>query len=164
MQGKTATRIAEGLVAGIVAHVAIAIVLGVADLIGGRWILYSPALLGSVLLDGGRQGCQLPLRATSFLAYTSIHLITLTLFGLLASWLIRGSEERPILWFGALLTFVVVAWHLTAAVLGLLAPVQECLSLWPITAAGFAGGLAMAAYLWRNHPRLRQVLRGERYA
>lgn len=114
MQARTATRIAEGLVAGVVAHVAIAFVLGLADFIAGRWILYTPALLGSVLLEGGGEGCQIPLRATSFLAYTSIHLITLTLFGLAASWLVRGSEERPILWFGALLTFVMLAWHLPA--------------------------------------------------
>jgi hypothetical protein len=53
---------------------------------------------------------------------------------------------------------------MSGAVLGLLAPVQECLSLWSVTAAGFAGALAMAAYLWRTHPRLRQVLRGERYS
>ena len=90
--------------------------------------------------------------------------MTLTLFGFLASGLMHGSQERPILWFGALCVFVFVAWHLSAAVLGLLGQVQECLSLWPPTLAGFAGALVMAAYLWRSHPGLRQALRGERYA
>ena len=68
------------------------------------------------------------------------------------------------LWFGALMTFVIVAWHLSGAVLGFLGPVRACLSLWPVTIAGFAGALAMAGYLWRGHPRLRQALRDETYA
>jgi hypothetical protein len=164
MQARTATTLTQGVTAGIVAYVAIALVLGGLDLLGGRGVLYSPALLGSVLLEGGADGCQLQFRSSGFWAYTSIHLVMLMLFGLLAGWLIRGSEERPTLWFGALLTFVMVAWHLTGAVLGLLAPVQACLSLWSVTAAGFAGALAMAAYLWWTHPRLRRALRGERYA
>ena len=66
MQARTATRIAEGLIAGVVAHVAIAFVLGAADLIAGRWILYTPALLGSVLLEGGEQGCRIPFGRPAF--------------------------------------------------------------------------------------------------
>jgi hypothetical protein len=164
MKARTAGIIAEGLVTGVVGHIAIALVLVFSDLVAGRWVFYTPAVLGTSLLSDGGQGCLVAPEATVLLAYTSVHLITLTLFGLLAAWLIHGSEQRPILWFGALMTFVVVAWHLTAAVLGVLGPVQSCLSLWPITVAGFAGALAMAVYLWRSHPRLSQALRGERYA
>ena len=164
MKARTASIIAEGLVAGVLAHIAIALVLGLADLVAGRWLFYTPTLLGRVMLDGAGPGCQVAPGATVLLAYTSIHLITLALFGFLASWLIHGSEERPVLWSGALFVFIFVAWHLSAAVLGLLARVQECLSLWPPTLAGFAGALAMAAYLWRLRPGLREALRDERYA
>jgi hypothetical protein len=164
MQSRRANIIAEGLVAGVVAHIAIALVLILSDLVAGRWLFYTPTLVGRVLLEGGGQGCQVTPSATILLAYTSIHLITLTLFGFLASWLMYGSEARPILWFGALCVFILVAWHLPGAVLGVLGQVRECLSLWPPTLAGFAGALAMAAYLWRSHPGLRQALRGERYA
>ena len=164
MEARRASIIAEGLVAGALALVAIALVLVMSDLFAGRWLLYTPSLVGSVLLEGGAQGCQVTHSATVLLAYTSVHLVTLTLFGFLASGLMHGSQERPILWFGALCVFIFVAWHLSAAVLGLLGQVQECLSLWPPTLAGFAGALVMAAYLWRSHPGLRQALRGERYA
>lgn len=164
MKARTAGTIAEGLVAGLVGHVAIALVLVFSDLVAGRWLFYTPTLLGTTLLAGGGQGCQIAQGATTLLAYTSVHLVTLTLFGFLAAGLIYGSEERPMLWFGALMTFIIVAWHLTAAVLGVLGPVQGCLSLWPITIAGFAGALAMAIYLWWAHPELWHALRGERYA
>ena len=163
MQPRRAGIIAEGLVAGVVAHLAIAPVLILADLVAGRWLFYTPTLVGRLLLEGGGQGCQVTPSATILLAYTSIHLIALTLFGLLASWLIHGSENRPILWYGALCVFIFVAWHLSAAVLGVLGRVPGCISLWPPTVAGFAGALAMAVYLWRSHPGLRRALRSERY-
>jgi hypothetical protein len=164
MQARRANIIAEGLVAGVLAHLAIAIVLVLADLFAGRWPFYTPTLVGSMLLEGGVQGCQVAPSATILLAYTSIHLVTLMFFGLLASWLMHGSEKQPILWLGALFVFIFVAWHLAGAVLGVLGPAQECLSLWPPSVAGVAGALAMAVYLWRSHPGLRQALRGERYA
>ncbi len=164
MQASRANIIAEGLVAGILAHVAIAFVLIFSDLFAGRWLFYTPTLVGSVLLEGSRQGCQVTPNATILLAYTSVHLTTLVLFGCVAAWLIQGSQERPILWFGALCVFIFVAWHVSAAALGLLGHAQECLSLWPATVAGFAAALVMAGYLWRSHPRLRRALRGERYA
>jgi hypothetical protein len=164
MQPRRANIIAEGLVAGALAHLAIALVLVFSDLFAGRGVLYTPTLVGSVLLEGGRQGCQVTPNATILLAYSSVHLSTLVLFGFLASWLIQGSQERPILWFGALYVFILVAWHVSAAALGLLGRAQECLSLWPATLAGLAGALVMAGYLWRSHPWLRQALRGERYA
>jgi hypothetical protein len=164
MQAKTARVIAEGIVAGVIAHLGIALVLLVADLVAGRWILFTPALLGTVLLEGARDICQVPLRVTTVLAYTSIHLTALAAFGLLASMLIHASEQRPILWLGALFVFIFVAWHLTGAVLTLVAPVRGCFSLWWITGASAVGALGMAGYLWRAHPGLRQRLRGERYA
>ena len=164
MEARRANILAEGMVAGILAHITIALILVLADLFAGRWLFYTPSLVGLVLLEGGAPGCLVAPSATILLAYTSVHLITLTGFGILASWLMHGSQERPGLWFGALFLFLFVAWHLPAAVLGLLGRVQECLSLWPATLAGFGGALAMAAYLWRSHPGLREALRGERYA
>lgn len=77
---------------------------------------------------------------------------------------LKASGQRPALWFGALLTFVVVAWHLVDVVLGIVAPARDCVSLWVVMGAGFAGALAMAGYLGRAHPRMRRLLHGDRYA
>jgi hypothetical protein len=164
MKTKTAVTVAEGVVAGVVAHLTIAVVLVIGDLVSGRTALFTPALLGGVLLEGAEEACQASTRATVLFGYASIHLITLMAFGLLASYLMQRSEEYPFLWFGALLMFIVVAWHLAAAVLLLLGPVRGCISLWWIVGASFAGALAMARYLWRAHPGLRSRLRGDRYA
>jgi hypothetical protein len=160
---RTAVIIAEGLVAGVVAHLGIALILAIADLLTGRSLLFTPNLLGSVLLEGSG-GCDVAPQLTTLLAYTSIHLSTLAGFGILGSYLIQASEQRPILWFGALLLFIGVAWHLTAAVLTLLGPVGDCVGLWWIVTASFTGALAMAAYLWRAHAPLRARLHDDQYA
>ena len=164
MQAKPARIVAEGLVAGVVGHLGIALILIIADLSAGRWVLFTPALLGSVLLEGARDACQVSLRAESVLAYTAIHLTVLVALGLLASVLMHASEQRPIFWLGALFAFIFVVWHLTGAVLTILAPVQGCLSLWWITGASVVGACGMAAYLWHAHSRSLERLRGDRYA
>jgi hypothetical protein len=46
MQARRANIIAEGLVAGVVAHIAIALVLILSDLVAGRWLFYTPTLAG----------------------------------------------------------------------------------------------------------------------
>ncbi len=164
MTPKRARIIAEGVVAGILGHLGIALTLMIADLAAGRWILFTPALLGSVLLEGARDVTQVSLRAEPVLAYSSIHLVVMIGFGLIASLLIHLSERRPILWLGTLFLFLFVAWHLTGAVLTLLGPVQGDLSPgWVLVASGVGAG-AMAAYLWREHAGLVRRLRGERFA
>jgi hypothetical protein len=164
MQTKTAYLVAEGVVAALVAHLAITVVLTVGDLVTGRGVLFTPTLLGTALLNGATGDCQVPVGGATLLAYASVHMVTLTLFGLMASALVQGSERRPILWFGGLMLFVLVAWHLAAAVLTVLGPVLQCVSLWWIVAASFAGAIGMGVYLWRAHPSLAARLRGDRYA
>lgn len=164
MRVKTALVIAEGVVAAVLGHLAITVFLTLGDAFSGRGVLYTPTLLGQVLFGGPPEGCQVATGAAALLAYASVHLVTLTLLGLLASAIVAGSEARPILWFGGLMLFVFVAWHLAAVVLTMLGPARECVSLWWIVAASFAGAFAMAWYLWRAHPRLRARLGGDQYA
>ena len=53
MEARRANIIAEGLVAGVLAHLAIALVLVLTDLFSGRWLFYTPTLVGTVLLASG---------------------------------------------------------------------------------------------------------------
>jgi len=164
MKERTASVIAHGMVAALVAHLVVALVLVVGDLGSGRAALYTPALLGAALLDGVQDTCEARVAATNLLAYAAVHFAALLGLGVLASQLIQKSEERPALWFGAWLVFFFVAWHLGGAVVVLLGPVQGCLSLAWIFSASIAGAAGMAIYLWQAHPRLRLLLRTDRYA
>jgi hypothetical protein len=164
MLAKTTTVFARGLIAAVAAHLAIAVVLVVGDLTSGRSALFTPSLLGEVLLRGTTDACEVRGGLTPLLYYGAIHFATLAAFGVLASYLIQKSEDHPELWFGAWLVFFVVAWHLGGAVVTMLAPVRGCITLGWFFGASVAGAGAMAAYLWRRHPRLRRTLRDDRYA
>jgi hypothetical protein len=164
MQAKTAFVIAEGVVAAVLSHLAITTVLLIGDGLAGRGLLFTPSLLGQVLFEGPPDGCQVPIGGAALFAFASVHLMVLTSFGLLGAALVASSERYPMLWFGALTLFVIVAWHLAAAVLTLLGPAQSCVSLWWNVAASFAGALVMGGYLWRVHPRLRARLGTDQYA
>lgn len=164
MKRQRTSVITHGLVAGMVAHFVIALVVAVGDLASGRGALFTPTVLGAALLEGSRNDCTAPIGRTGLLAYTAVHLTALMGLGLLASFLIQKSEEQPGSWFGAWLVFFFVAWHMGAVVAGALGPVEGCLSLGWIFSASIAGAAGMAGYLWRVHPRLRDLLRTDRFA
>jgi len=164
MQTRTAVTIAEGVVAALIGHLAITVALIIGDVFGGHGALYTPTLLARVLLEGPPSDCAARGAGVLLLAYSSIHMVVLSLFGLLGSLLIGGSERRPILWFGGLLLFVMVVWHMTAAVLVAFGPARECVSLWWVVGASFIGAVAMGWYLWRAHPGLRSRLGTDQYA
>lgn len=164
MRTRTAFVIAEGVLAAIVGHLTITLFLAIGDLVTGKGLLYTPRLLARVILEGPPAGCVSPDGTTLLLAYSSIHMIVLMLFGLLGSLLITISEQRPVLWFGGLLLFIMVAWHLAAGVLLAFGPARECVSLWWVVWASFAGAIGMGWYLWRAHPALQAGLRTDRYA
>lgn len=164
MPARTTSVLAQGLIAAVAAHVAIAAVLIIGDLVSGRTAMSTPSLLGEVLLGGTNDACEVRGGPTPLLSYAAIHFATLAVLGVLASYLVQKSEEHPGLWFGAWFVFFFVAWHLGGAVVTLLAPVRGCISLGWVFGASFAGAAAMAAYLWWRHPRLRRDLRDDRYA
>lgn len=164
MPSKTKAVLIRGIFAGVAAHLAIAAVLIIGDLTSGRSALFTPSLLGQVLLQGTTDACELQGGLTPLLSYAAIHFVTLAGFGVLASHLIQKSEDHPGISFGAWLVFFVVAWHLGGAVVLMLAPVRGCVSLGWFFGASVAGAGAMAAYLWRRHPRLRRALRDDQYA
>jgi hypothetical protein len=164
MAAQAKALLTRGLVAGVVAHLGIAVVLAAGDLISGRSWLFTPSLLGEVLFRGTPDACEVKGGLTPLLAYAAVHFVILVAFGVLAAFLIRKSEERPGLWFGAWLVYFVVAWHLGGAVVIMLGPVRGCVPLGWFFAASVAGAGAMAAYLLRHHPRLRGALHDDRYA
>jgi hypothetical protein len=164
MSSRTKTVLIRGLIAAVAAHLAIAAVLIVGDLTSGRSALFTPSLLGQVLLRGTADACEVQGGLTPLLSYAAIHFAALAGFGVLASYLIQKSEDHPGIWFGAWLVFFVVAWHLGGAVVLMLAPVRGCVSLGWFFGASVAGAAAMAGYLWGRHPRLRGALRDDQYA
>ncbi|MBI3076607.1 MAG: hypothetical protein HYY85_06420 [Deltaproteobacteria bacterium] len=146
----------EGVVAGIIGAVIIAIWFLILDSINGR-PLYTPTILGTMLFRQG-EGLVSPERlAASFemtLMFTWVHGLVFAMLGGAASRLLGFAEQNPNLGFGILLLFVVLEFGFVVAGMVFAAPVLHALA-WPAVLLGnLLAAAGMCGYLWRRHPHL----------
>ena len=140
----------EGLEAGLIGAFAVALVYLARDLTLGD-PLYTPGVLGTLLLEGEGTGVSRDPSAGAAPAYHIIHFVLWIVFGFLASGAVRriesGAWPRRILWAGVgvalVLTLMFDSW---AAASGL-----PRFHLWAGALVGFG---FMGAYLVWLHPEL----------
>ena len=136
--------LSEGLVAGLLGYVVIALFFGSLHLFTGQSLFHTAAALGSGLVShdasivGGAQ-------AGSVIAFNGVHMISFVFFGMIAAWLVSRAERNP-------------GFFIVMLFLGLadqpLAPSWTTVAL-----ANVLAGLFMAGYLFRVHPGLWAVIR-----
>jgi hypothetical protein len=147
----------DGLFTGMIGAIAVALWFLVLDLAAGR-PLFTPALLGTVLLRGGAAASHgVIVEPLAVAAYTAFHFVIFIVFGIVVSWLMTLFERFPIMFFVLLvlalclqLGFFALNLALGAALLGQLRP-------WTVIVANLLAATAMAFYQWKRHP---SVLRG----
>ncbi|HEV8676128.1 MAG TPA: hypothetical protein VGX21_19000 [Methylomirabilota bacterium] len=146
----------EGVVAGLLGAVTIAILFLILDTIRGR-PLYTPSLLGTALFRRGELFAapgSPPISFDMAFAYTWVHGLVFVVIGVIASRLLAVAEAKPNLGFGIVLLFVVFEFGFTAVALLFAEPVLRALT-WPAILVGnLLAAAAMAGYLWRRHPAL----------
>ncbi len=147
--------LSQGLLAGLIGYGVVALVFGVANLIAGRSIFYTAALLGGSLFYGVHDPARITVTAEYVFAYNGAHLLVFLMFGLVSAWLASVSERLTQFWYVGLVMFFFVAFHIVAAMQVVAIPVQHLISGWAIWTAGAAAAAAMAAYLLSVHPRIR---------
>lgn len=147
----------DGIVAGILAALAVALWFLIFDSVRGR-PLYTPSLLGTALF--GRGASLAPLEATRVsgdmvLMFTWVHGLVFAALGGIAARLLAVAERAPQLGFGIILLFVIFEACFTMAAYLIAAPVLQALT-WPaVVIANLLAAGVMAAYLWWRHPALR---------
>jgi len=147
----------DGLVAGIIGALLVAGWFLVLDLMAGR-ALYTPALLGRVLLYGsGIAAKTVAIEAIPIAAYTAFHFAAFIGIGIALSYLMTLFERFPIMFFVLLVLFVClqVGFFFMDAALG--AQLMGRLKSWTVLIANLLAAAGMALYLWRRHP---SVLKG----
>ena len=146
----------EGIVAGTLGAVTLALWFLVIDTIGGR-PLYTPNLLGTALFHGGAgldAPHTLPIDFDMVFVFTWLHLLIFAVIGGIASRLLALAEERPNAGFGILLFFVVFEFGFIAVAMILAEQVLHALA-WPAILVGNTlAATSMALYFWRRHPHL----------
>lgn len=158
MTEETRRVLGQGLVAGVLGHIVVAVIFAVANLAAGRSPLHTPALLGASLFYGLTDPAQLEIRAEYVFAYNGTHLLIFLLLGLAGSWLTMIADRGWQLWYLATFFFMFIAFHIFGMVQLLALPVRSAFSDVLLWAAGLLATGVMGAYFVLTHPRLRAQL------
>ena len=150
------TAYSEGIRAGLIGAITIALWFALLDGLAGRWF-FTPTLLGTVIFRGGSGLDDPSTLAPSFemvLSFTWIHMLVFLLIGMTAGRLLLLAEDDSHMGFGILLLFFVFEFGFLGACMLFAEPVLQALA-WPAIAIGnLLAALAMAATFWRGHRSL----------
>jgi len=149
----------QGLVAGMLGYATVVVFFALLNLIGGKSIFYTAALLGSALFYGARDVSAVTVAAGPVLAYNGVHLLVFLAFGIAAAWLAELSEHGPHFWYIAAILLITFAFHVFGLLLGMTESLRAALPAWSVLLSGALGSASMAGYLLWTHPGARQALR-----
>ncbi len=149
--------IREGLIAGLIGAVIVAVWFLALDLTQGR-VLFTPAALGSAILNGARSAAEIQVSVPMVLAYTGIHLAAFLGTGFIASALISEAEKDPPMLLGLVLLFVTFEVLFFGLIAIMASWLLDSIKWWTILVANLIAAAAMGAYLWHAHPNLQAEL------
>ena len=158
MKPATQRILEQGVVAGVLGHITVALVFALANVAAGRPLLYTPALLGASFFYGLTDPTQLEIRAAYVFAYNGTHLIVFLALGIIGSWLAAIADRGWQLWYLAALFFMFVAFHIFGFIQLLALPLRESFSDLMLWVSGLAATAVMATYFIASHPTLRAQL------
>lgn len=146
----------EGLIAGTLGAVTLAVWFLILDLLQGRPLL-TPAILGTAFFHGSEGLANvetLPIVIDTVVRFTFVHWLMFVLVGGLAAVLLHQAERNPNLGFGILLLFVFFEIGFLAVAMLFAQPILQALT-WPTILIGnvLAAG-SMGCYLWRRHSHM----------
>ncbi|HTK30956.1 MAG TPA: hypothetical protein VL332_03255 [Candidatus Saccharimonadaceae bacterium] len=147
----------DGLFTGMIGALAVAIWFLALDAFGGH-PLYTPALLGTVLLHGSTAASQtITVAPLEIAAYTAFHFVVFAAVGLLLSYLMTLFERFPIMFFVLLVLFLCLQVGFFGLNAALGASLLGRLQAWTVVVANLLAAGSMVLYQWRRHP---SVVRG----
>lgn len=148
----------EGVVAGVIGAVTVAVWFLVIDLLAGR-ALFTPAALGSAFFLGARGVAEVEITFAVIAGYTALHVAAFAIAGLVVAALVVQAEREPRIFLGLVLLFVTFQ----AMFVGLLtiaaAWILDTLGWGSVAIGNLLATIAMGAYLWQKHPALVDALR-----
>lgn len=157
---RTSPILRQGVAAGLIGAFTVAVWFLVVDSIAGR-PLFTPAALGSAILNGTGPPPGVEFSAATVLGYTMMHFAAFLLAGVVASVLVTQAEKTPHLVFGIIILFVIVETFFIFMVAMLGTWLMEELAWWSVLVGNVLAAISMGAYLLKVHPLLRAELRDD---
>ena len=146
----------EGVAAGTLGAVTIAVWFLILDLIKGR-LLFTPTVLGTALFRGLGEVPSpesFTVSVDTVVGFTFVHWLVFAVVGLIASRLLGLAERNANIGFGILLLFVVFEFGFLGGATLFAEPVLHALT-WPTILIGnLLAAAVMGLYFWRRHPQM----------
>ncbi len=148
----------EGLITGLLGAAIVAAFFLILDVISGI-PLQTPSILGQVLLMRDTAPVIDLAVMPAVAAYTVVHMIAFTVFGLFLTGMVRLSETSSVARYAVLQLLVVFLFAFYALLAVASEVTRGFFPLWGVLAANVCAATAMSVYLWKRHPRFRYALK-----
>jgi len=149
----------EGVVAGLIGAVVVAVWFLFFDLARGRPFL-TPGLLGGAVFGGPSTPVGLEITVANVLGYTVIHGLAFIAFGVVAASLLALSEREPTLFVAFVILFAAFEVFVFGVVGALGRSILGALVWWAILIGNLLASVAMLWYFFRAHRALPLTLIG----
>jgi len=148
--GSLGTVLREGIVAGLLGAVIVALWFLAIDLIQGE-LFRTPRLLGAAFLRQGDPGA-------AILLYSVVHGLAFVLFGIVAAVLVAGAEREPAFVFGLVILFTAFEVFSFGAIVIVANWILDALAGWTILVGNLLATGVMLGYFLRGHRALTRRL------
>ena len=148
----------EGFVAGLLGAAAVALWFLIVHTITGR-PFFTPAMLGDALFWGVRDPGKVRIAFPTVVGYTMFHVLAFGLVGMVAAFLAHQVELFPSTLFIVVVAFGVFEFGFYIVVATLARPLLGALAWWNVAIGNAIAAVGMGAFLWWQHPKLREELR-----
>lgn len=149
----------EGIVAGLLGAIVVALWFLITDTVAGR-PLETPAFLGHALFHGLRAPLPAEPAPGPILGYTIVHGLAFVAFGIVAAAVIAASEREPALVIAVVILFACFETFFLGVVSVLGTAVRDALAWWKILLANFLAAAVMLWYFLLGHRALPRLLVG----
>lgn len=161
MSAKLRQVVREGVVGGVIAYAAVAMVLGGVNLAMGRSAFHTAAAMGAVLLHGTDAAGRFIVEPGPVLAYNGVHLLGSIAVGMFAAVQVVETELHRSLWYVSLTVWVAAIMY-SITVFGVFGVEVGGVVSWPIVVLGTVVWIsAMTLYFWWVHPGLPDRIRDD---
>lgn len=143
----------EGLAAGLLGAIAVAVWFFVLDLALGR-LLFTPAALGSALFYGVDDPALVQTTAATVLGYTTIHVAAFLATGLAFAAVVGLADRNPPVLMALALLFVTFETLAIGLIAIAAAWLLQVVPWWTIALGNLIAAAVMGWYLWNRHPGL----------
>jgi hypothetical protein len=159
MDGTQRSVLREGIVAGVLGAVAVALWFLIVDVARGH-PFETPAFLGSALFFGAAPSPPVQPTAGPVIGYTIVHGLAFIAFGIIAASVIKAAEQEPPLVIAVVILFAAFETFFLGIVGVLGQAGREVLPWWEILAGNLFAAIAMLWFFLLRHRALPRLLVG----